>query len=86
MDEDERPVTLCIGDLLMFITGADRLPPMGFPDVPVIEFNHNPSVRLPTPSTCAPSITLPMSQASSYDHFQDMMIQGLVQGFGFGNI
>ena len=65
MDEDERPVTLCIGDLLTFIMGGDRLPPMAFPAVPVIEFNHDLSIQLPTASTCAPSITSPLSQAST---------------------
>ena len=66
LNGEERAVTLNLGGLLAFITGADRLPPMGFSDVPLLQFNHDPTFRLPVVSTCTPSLILPTTHNASY--------------------
>ncbi len=72
--------------MLAFVTGADRIPPMGFASTPIIKFIHEPTSRLPTASTCTPSLSLPIVPMQSYDAFKDAMIEGLVGGFGFGQV
>lgn len=84
-DGEKREVTLNLGGLLAFITGADRLPPMGFSDVPLLQFNHDLTFRLPVASTCTPSLTLPTTH-NAYEDFKSAMVQGLIEGFGFGTI
>ena len=86
LDDDSREVTLTLGGLLAFVTGADRVPPMDFDAAPQLLFSHDPKFRLPVSSTCAPSLTLPTSHISSYEDFRGVMVRALVEGFGFGNI
>ena len=56
--DEEHDTTLRLEDILVFITGADCVPPMGFKTAPKIHFSHS-SLKLAVASTCAPSITLP---------------------------
>ena len=48
-------MTLGLGDLLAFVTGADKIPPTDFNVLPKIYFDHDPSTLLPVCSMCAPA-------------------------------
>ena len=78
MTEDERKVTL--GDLLVFFTGAEREPPLGFSPKPHLLFSDD---LLASASTCSLRLTLP-TQHSSYESFKEYMILSLIGNDGFG--
>ena len=68
---------------MVFVTGADRIPPLGFNNVAEVRFLHGETNKLPVASTCTPAISLP-TLYRSYDDFKTAMIEGIVGGFGFG--
>ena len=78
MTEDERKVTL--GDLLVFFSGAEREPPLGFSPKPHLLFSDD---LLASASTCSLRLTLPI-QHSSYESFKEYMILSLIGNDGFG--
>ena len=82
--DEEHDTTLRLEDILVFVTGADCVPPMGFKTAPKIHFSHS-SLKLAVASTCAPSITLPTCH-NSYEEFKDAMVESIVSGFGFGKV
>ena len=56
---------------LAFFTGADEVPPLGFPHPPTMTFSsENP---YPTPSTCAIQLTLP-TKYKSYEEFRSALL------------
>jgi len=67
--------------LLIFISGADNIPPLGFDRVIEIDFfNYKTGVRrFPTSSTCGLGITLPRGMPS-YEEFEDLIVQALKEG------
>ena len=81
--DNKEKVVIRLVDLLAFTTGADKLPPMGFKDALKIMFLENS--KLPKASTCGLCLFLPL-KANSYDDFKDTMVEGVVGGYGFGNI
>ena len=40
LEGEQRSATLRLEDLLVFVTGADRIPPLGFNDVAEVRFLH----------------------------------------------
>ncbi|KAL7395333.1 hypothetical protein ABVT39_014643 [Epinephelus coioides] len=79
------PVHITLEDVLMFATGADRIPPLGFSVVPSLAFLHEHSLRkrkFPEANTCALIMRLPMH--ASYEQFSDSMISGIKQSPQFG--
>lgn len=82
--ENERPVSL--EKILVFATGADRLPPLGFPVNPTILFNHeevkDDKVKYPKANTRGLILTLPI--VSSFDEFIHAMEDGIIQAPQFG--
>ena len=76
---DEKALTL--EDILVFVTGADHVPPMGFGKKLTLSFDAEN--RFPVASTCSMTLYLP-TQYADYDHFKSSMVEGLVSGFGFG--
>ena len=70
-------------DILIFFTGAERVPPMGFESQPSLTFLHNPEDILPTASTCSLELRLPTSH-SNYDCFRNIMITAVKGHGGFG--
>ncbi|KAL7394632.1 hypothetical protein ABVT39_000937 [Epinephelus coioides] len=79
------PVHITLEDVLMFATGADRIPPLGFSVVPSLAFLHEHSQRkrkFPEANTCALIMRLPMH--ASYEQFNDSMISGIKQSPQFG--
>jgi len=82
--ENERPVSL--QQVLVFATGAEKEPPLGFPVQPTIAFNHDElrrgEVKYPTANTCGLNLTLPV--VSSFDEFIHAMEDGIIQAPQFG--
>ena len=76
---DGRNVTL--KDVLVFFSGADAIPPLGFPREPSLVFIHN-SLPLPTASTCALELRIPTVH-TEYSTFKDAMITGVMGHGGF---
>ena len=68
VEDMESRVTL--NQLLMFVTGADRVPPLGFPGEPTLNFLHTGTLKLPLHTT--------------YESFSDSMISGIIQSPCFG--
>ena len=76
-------MSLRLEDLLAFTTGAEKIPPTGFDDILRIMFLEDS--MLPKASTCGLCLFLPLKQ-KSYDQFKACMVEGVVSGYGFGNI
>lgn len=73
-------------DLLSFMSGADTIPPYGFPVTPTLIFLHHEST-LPTASTCDLILRLPACyNYKQYGQFKDAMILGLKGHDGFGGV
>lgn len=73
-------------DILIFFTGAERVPVLGFELVPKLSFLESSPLRLlPTASTCSLELRLP-----TYDHnyitFKEYMSVGLKGCEGFGGV
>ena len=66
--------------ILEFFTGADEIPPLGFPHEPVLNFSDGP---YPTASTCAIQLTLP-TQYRYYHPFKSALDLAFICHGGFG--
>jgi len=77
--DEEHVTTLHLEDILVFVTGADLIPPMGFDRAPEIFFYHTSQLKLAVASTWSPSITLPTCH-DSYKNFKDAMVESIVSG------
>lgn len=73
-------------DLLAFITGADHLPPPGFPRLISLRFYSQdasmPGVRLPHTSTCALELFLPRGVAGAAD-LSALLSRAIHKALGF---
>ena len=73
-------------DVMVFLTGCDTIPPLGFGDVhPGVVFDDED--RLPTVSTCSLTLHLPHNFPADFQEFKenmDLVILGS-QGF-FGTV
>ncbi|MED6243903.1 hypothetical protein ATANTOWER_029703 [Ataeniobius toweri] len=75
-------------NILVFATGANEIPPVGFSPAPSIEFNHEGSEEssskrmFPMANTCINCLKLPL--ITSYEAFKESMdfALGNTQGFG----
>ena len=72
-------------DILVFFSGTDRIPPMGFEKYPTLTFIHDAKAVLPTASTCDIQLRLP-TRFHVYDDFKQHMLLGLKGHDGFGGI
>lgn len=83
---EEEEVRVTFDDLLMFATGTNRIPPLGFDPVPTLAFLHDPvnGVKrvFPEANTCGLILRLPVH--ATYDSFSSHMILGIVQSPHFG--
>ncbi|XP_078811933.1 uncharacterized protein LOC105357912 [Oryzias latipes] len=82
VDEGSRPVTL--GQILVFASGTDTIPPLGFPTRPKLVFLHWEGVPriFPEANTCDVTLRLPLH--SSYSAFVEHMESGIIQSPTFG--
>ncbi|KAJ8049999.1 G2/M phase-specific E3 ubiquitin-protein ligase [Holothuria leucospilota] len=78
--DEESLITL--EDLLIFSTAASRIPPLGFPFDPCLEFHHDRESPFPTANTCALVLRLPLHD--TYDDWKSKMESGIIQSPGFG--
>ncbi|KAG9261358.1 G2/M phase-specific E3 ubiquitin-protein ligase-like [Astyanax mexicanus] len=76
------PVTL--EKVLIFASGLDRLPPLGFQVPPSLEFLHATGCRRPLPeaNTCSVCIRLPIHP--TYEDFEHWMNSAIIQAPTFG--
>ena len=77
-------------DLFVFLTGSDRIPPMGFTRKGKIAFDHQDNSQelcFPSGSTCQPMLQLPMCDdlTQDYDSFKEKMNLAVLGSVGFGN-
>ena len=73
-----------LGDILVFFSGADYPPPMGFHKNPRLKFlEHNKHTILPTASTCSLTLALPTWHKTMED-FSMAMKLGILGNDGFG--
>jgi len=71
-------------DLLQFITGAHRIPPLGFTSQITIDFYTMQSARhYPTVSTCDMRLWLPRG-VNNVEDLQELMEEAVVCAHGFG--
>jgi hypothetical protein len=70
--------------LLQFITGADSIPPLGFPDLLSIIFydQENGTTRYPYSSTCAMTLALPRGHEDPTS-FEELFSRSLFDSCGF---
>lgn len=77
-----------VKDILVFFTGADRIPPLGFSKVPKVTFLHSnvTTLKFCTASTCDLQLRLPTCHGEDYEAFKDAMIMSLKGNDGFGGV
>ena len=79
--------TSCVvRDILIFCTGADRLPPLGFGRELKIVFLGHESGKLSTASTCDLTLRLPTVHGEDYESFKEAMTLSLKGNDGFGGV
>ncbi len=83
---EDTDITVTFDKLLMFATGTDQIPALGFDPEPTLQFLHIPvngSQRMyPEANTCGLVLRLPLH--ASYESFNNSMILGIVQSPHFG--
>lgn len=84
---DKQVQEFTLEDLLVFVTGADRIPPLGFESPIKIEFFDAMECpgRLPWSSTCSPALFLPRGKEDP-EELKEMMKQVLSNCHGFGKV
>lgn len=83
--ENELDVTF--EDILVFVTGADAVPPLGFQRKCEIQFYEQETgvKRIPYSSTCALILYLPRG-VTEEEVFKDLMQLAMKESFGFGKV
>lgn len=83
----EGEVDITFEEVLVFITGADCAPPLGFPHPCSIKFYDQEQGirRIPFSSTCSLSLSLPRGLESE-TQFRDLMSLALRGSMGFGKV
>ena len=74
-----------VEDVLIFFTGADHVPPLGFEGTS-LTFQHSPTDKFATASTCNPELCLPTCYGEDLDAFEEAMIMSLKDNDGFGGV
>ncbi|XP_014675138.1 PREDICTED: G2/M phase-specific E3 ubiquitin-protein ligase-like [Priapulus caudatus] len=85
-DLEEGECAISLEDLLIFTTGCDHEPPLGFFPRPTIEFNHQDQISmsmLPLANTCGNVLKLPVGH-STYESFRENLVLGVQCCGGFG--
>ena len=75
-----------LSDLLVFVSGADRIPPLGYERAPSVVFDHYQDRIFPTASTCDVQLRLPIVHEGNYQKFREAMIMALKDHDGFGGV
>lgn len=84
---EDKKTELCFEDLLVFITGADEVPPLGFPQKPSIHF-YQPEkrgCRLPYANTCMMGLFLPRGVKTEVE-LRRLLLRAIRDSADFGKI
>lgn len=82
-DEDEDEVCPSIKDVFIFLTGCDRVPPLGFLGcTPEIKFDN--SLQVPQVSTCSLTLYFSLMMPGEYKTFKEKMDFYILGSQGFG--
>ena len=73
--------SVSLGMVMVFYTGGEEIPPMGYSHDPIINFSS--SSPYPTASTCGLQFTLPTCY-NEYDLFKTAMDTAMLMHGGFG--
>ncbi|XP_070556619.1 G2/M phase-specific E3 ubiquitin-protein ligase-like [Ptychodera flava] len=86
IDVEERDAEVTLQDIIVFATGQERIPPLGFCPPPALEFLTGPgdgrTKNFPVANTCSNILRLPI--VKSYDDFKFSMEFGVRNSHGFG--
>ncbi|KAJ8381338.1 hypothetical protein SKAU_G00021160 [Synaphobranchus kaupii] len=85
LDVEDGNSTVSLEQILIFASGASRIPPLGFPFDPTLEFLHTSEGTqkiFPEANTCLVVVRLPIHP--TYEKFKHMMESGIVQSPTFG--
>mgnify|MGYP002803567923 FL=1 len=79
-----RELPVHLEHLLQFVTGADAIPPLGFPDFLNIIFydQEDGTTRYPYTSTCAMTLALPRGHEDPKS-FEELLSRSLFDSCGF---
>ena len=69
---------------LVFFTGANAIPPLGYEMQPTVTFLHSKCDRFCKASTCDLTLRLPTCHDENYSSFREEMIMSLLDNDGFG--
>ncbi len=83
-DPEADDITVTLEMVLAFATGADHEPPLGFENVPEIQFETRKDRFFPRASTCVPALILPI-MLNDPDEFRKKMDCAIICCHGFGN-
>ena len=76
-------MTVCkLDDVLIFFTGADRIPPLGFDHEAHVCFLHDQNDRFCTASTCDLELRLPCCHHENYGAFREAMVMSFYDNEG----
>uniref|UniRef100_A0A667ZD87 HECT domain-containing protein n=1 Tax=Myripristis murdjan TaxID=586833 RepID=A0A667ZD87_9TELE len=83
----DKTTELRFEDLLVFITGADEVPALGFKGKPSIDFYEQESGQrhLPYASTCSMCLYLPRG-VTQENELHLMLLQSIKDSLGFGKV
>ena len=76
-------LTVTLEDVMVFATGCNEIPLLGFERQPRLQFGRND--MLPTAATCGPLLSLPL-KVCSYEEFSKNMTFAITCSFGFGQV
>ena len=79
----EGSLDVSLKDVMVFATGCDDVPILGFDRQPSLQFSCNDG--LPTASTCGPTLRLPL-KVEGAEQFTKNMRFALACSFGFGQV
>ncbi len=79
--------SLLISDVLVFVTGCENIPPLGFSPKPTIVFDHDCGQRKISVNTSINRLTFPVSDVLlQYENFKEDIIFCILNSQGFGMI
>ncbi|XP_058621115.1 G2/M phase-specific E3 ubiquitin-protein ligase-like [Onychostoma macrolepis] len=83
----EEDVGISFEDVLVFVTAADSIPPLGFQQNCQVEFydQEEPTRRIPYASTCALTLYLPRGVSEEED-FRELMFLAIKGSLRFGKV
>lgn len=73
-------------DVLVFFSGSDHVPSLGFSSNPKVSFLHGETKTFCTSSTCDIQLCLPTCHGKDYQASKDAMIMSLKDNDGFGGV